>query len=383
MKRILFIINSTDMTYGASKSLGILLKNLKIEYDIIYPNSIFFKAPEQKIRQYAGEYLRNIYSFFLPSERCSIGFEKVHGIKKIAVFLREKLWYLDKYKIKRLIKKNNYDIVHLNCNNLSPLIDDKANYIIHIREIADKENKHFSKFQHQLEKAMGVIFIDKTVRNYISANMKNEKIIMNPVDMCGLNKVSVNDALIQLNLDQAIKPEDTVFSIIGSLLEMKGVHRVIKAFNENDLANCKLLIVGGGNSEYSEKCRTEAKKNPNIILYGEMENAALVYRISDFIIRGEPFFALGRTAYEGLYSGCGIIIPGSEKENGEDLFDYLNFKDRVFWYSPGNEKKLGEKIQELSGKKIRDKKFIGNSKEYVEQFCEFAEEVIKGRKNEN
>ena len=62
MKRILFIINSTDMTYGASKSLGILLKNLKIEYDIIYPNSIFFKAPEQKIRQYAGEYLRNIYS---------------------------------------------------------------------------------------------------------------------------------------------------------------------------------------------------------------------------------------------------------------------------------------------------------------------------------
>ena len=67
-----------------------------------------------------------------------------------------------------------------------------------------------------------------------------------------------------------------------------------------------------------------------------MENVNGIYAISDFIIRGEECFGVGRTVYEGLYSGCNVIIQGERQIDLFKISGYDKFKKKIFFYEPRN-----------------------------------------------
>ena len=97
--------------------------------------------------------------------------------------------------------------------------------------------------------------------------------------------------------------------------------------------------------------------------------------MSDYIIRGESYFCVGRTMYEGLYSGCDAIIPGEDKDKN-DLFEYEKFKNKIYLYQPGNSQELEHLLEKLSHQKVYNKTCLSNVDEYVGQFNNFIQSLV-------
>ena len=129
-------------------------------------------------------------------------------------------------------------------------------------------------------------------------------------------------------------PADKLFAYIGMLHPIKGTDLIIKAFSEAKFKKAKLLIVGAGNPLYAKHYRSLANDNGDTIVFlGRMEfqEVIKIYAVSDFVVRGDPDFRIGRTIYEALYAGCNLIIPGNI--NDLDLETGLQpFASRIFFY---------------------------------------------------
>ena len=125
----------------------------------------------------------------------------------------------------------------------------------------------------------------------------------------------------------------TVFAIIGMVIREKGVDRVIRAFRGVGHPHARLLVVGRGR----DRARFErlARGDDRIVFWGEDRAIERVYAMTDYVIRGEATFAVGRTMYEGLYAGSEVIVPASPED---EVFDRERFADRIHTYIPGDER---------------------------------------------
>ena len=124
-----------------------------------------------------------------------------------------------------------------------------------------------------------------------------------------------------------------------------------------------------------------AGNDGRVIFCGEMKDTGSIYRISDYIIRGEPQFCIGRTIYEGLFAGAGAIIPGhaadiGKMQSGDEL------REKIHFYEPESEETLATVIQECSHDRQRDRKFRSNIRHYMERYNRFIDKVTKGTKRE-
>ena len=129
MKKGLFIIHSTNMVYGASKSISELLKNVDYEFDIILPKSISDKLNEKEIRSFYGSKVGKIYRYWLPYKRVFLGRDNLN-ITKLDTYkylIREIISYFNIPLIHMLASKERYDFVYLNSITLYPLISKKNN----------------------------------------------------------------------------------------------------------------------------------------------------------------------------------------------------------------------------------------------------------------
>ena len=69
--------------------------------------------------------------------------------------------------------------------------------------------------------------------------------------------------------------------------------------------------------------------------------------MSDYIIRGEGEFRIGRTILEALYSDCMVIAP-SRNDKAFIIYRELDkFHDRNLFYSPRNESSLIHVLSDL------------------------------------
>ncbi len=99
-----------------------------------------------------------------------------------------------------------------------------------------------------------------------------------------------------------------------------------------------------------------------------------MFALADYVLRGEPYPCVGRTIYEALYAGCGVIIPGAEADHA--LFEYERFASRIHFYPPADEARLQTVFDELAGHKLTDKHGASNVAEQVRAFDTFVRGAV-------
>jgi len=321
--------------------------------------------------------LINIYRFWLPFEKIFLGksildFRKFDTYKYI---IKQLLSYISILFLRIHIRKKGYWFVYLNSITLYPIINNSQNYFLHVREILDTSNFYYKKITRKMNKCKGVIFIDYSTY-FPFIGIKAPSIIMNnPIDMESVKGLDLKMICKNLNIDL----NNTVISILGTISEVKGVDFIINCLNQSSNRNIILLVVGDiedKKNSYSKHCQVIAKINKNIRFIGEMADVTSIYAISDYIIRGEPVFAIGRTIYEGLYSGCKVIVPGDIENCKDKIFNYYQYKEKIIFYEPRNELDLIKKINQLGKVEKNLDDFVSNTQDYQRMHTSFINESI-------
>lgn len=368
----LFVIHSVNLVYGASRSLALLLKNIDYDYDIVFPKSISAKVTDEKIREVYGARIGKIFRLRLPFEKIYLGKERhtIFSAAGLKFTLSQLVSRFDFFKLRRIVKKGGYDFLYLNSLTLYPLVQEKT--FIHVREVLDCNETIKRSVTSKLERAEGVIFIDKATLQPFAENKKLTSILLsNPYDMTRVGEVDTE----RIREQWGISSEDVVYSILGSIIEVKGVREVLSAFIEANISHAKLLIVGDYTGEYAQSCRDLAKGNRSVIFTGELSDPTEIYAISHFVVRGEPMFCVGRTIYEALFSGCSVILPGEANKDFENLDMYEQYQGAVFFYEPRNIKALSQLMRNLQQpENIRS--FRSNVQEYVYQHTSFITDSL-------
>lgn len=374
--KALFILHEGIFIYGANRSIAGVLQNLSYDYDLMICRSFTKRVNKTELRELMGKHLRNIYEVWMPRYRCQY-YDKVSMFRECSHIVNNVLALFAAGRRKRLIRAGGYDYVHLNSLVLYPVIDAHASYVIHAREIINPQYRRIGKFISALRTAAGIIYIDEATRIPIEALMHgNRKLVLNnPFDMTHIAGVDYEESLRQFG----VSSENTIFAMLGQVGDNKGSKFVLRAFMRHENPNSRLLIVGNHDHAYGRECEKMTDKDSRIIYCGELKNTGSVYRISDYIIRGEPQFCIGRTIYEGLFSGAGVIIPGRNEDivkmqAGEEL------QDRICFYEPESERSLAERIDHCSHQKQKDREFRSNIDHYMEQYNKFIDRVVSDKK---
>jgi glycosyltransferase involved in cell wall biosynthesis len=340
--KVLFINHDTS-EYGASRSLELFLKNIPDwQKDMVVHLPLVNEA-----RKRFGDLVDRIYGCPLPLNRCwvnrqkhesefdwyaaNFGMPRYKG--KIGRLVR---WVKEKVKkelaIYELIKRNNYDLVHVNSLHLHQVVRRRFPFVLHIREVYDGSN---AEVYSSLKSAKGLIYIDQWVKKPFGQleNIPSTTII-NPVDMSCVNMPNREMAILDGDITKHV-----IFAIIGQINTHKGVPFVIQVFERYPNPNARLLVVGDGGDEIKKK-----NTDNRIIFTGHLSDLNDVYKNVDYVLRGEKYQAVGRTMLEALYAGCELIVPGDpDVSELEDLES--EFKGRVHFYKPREEESLSAILQ--------------------------------------
>ena len=371
--RALFVLHEGIFIYGANRSIAGVLQNIEYDYDLLICRSFTRKPDEAELRGLLGKHLQNIYTVWMPRYRCQY-YDKVSLPSECSHVVNNIMAFFGRGKRTRVIRQGGYDYVHLNSLVLFPVIDGNARYIVHAREIINPQYRRIGQFARALERAAGIIYIDEATRIPIEAVVRNKRAIVlnNPFDMTWVADTGYEESLRKYGVTQA----NTIFAMLGQVGDNKGSKFVLRSFMRHANPDSRLLIVGNNNHAYGRECEKMTENDGRVIYCGEMKDTGSVYRISDYIIRGEPQFCIGRTIYEGLYAGAGVIIPGHETDiekmqSGDEL------RRKIHFYEPESEEALAAVIQECSHVRQTDRTFMSNIGHYMERYNRFIDRRTK------
>lgn len=357
--KICFITHDASL-YGASQSLKTLLYSLSLDDNIDYDLIVSSRWKNTLDKKYLSEWfstsIESIHFFVLPF------FNKFKGSKtSLRLKLENVKWILERKRLYDFLKKGNYDWVYLNSTVLLPVVNNEFSFVMHVRESLE-ETTVLKYWKQKIESIKRIFFIDRaTCEPFNILQLKGYLILNNPFDMTYLGQMDA------LSLKRKINSEEqTIFALIGSIHPDKGVDFIINSFINVSLSKSKLLIVGNGYKDYVNYCKRIAARNENIIFWGEESEIGKIFLIADFILRGESFPCIGRTTYEGLFSGCKVIVPGN-KEYYTKLIEDDHLND-VLTYSPRNKSEFEHLLKRCDGYKIKERIFLSNVEKYKMQF---------------
>lgn len=372
--KALFIIHCQDPIYGASRSVSTLIRNLDADVDLIFPVKVKKDGritPEQ-IKGYYGNRVQNVW--YLPQpERLTLLDEKIPLTTHIKSTVKELLFFITKFLYHNIYKKGRYTFIHLNSVVLYPMLEEKYPMFLHVREILKNDlswlDRGFSDF---LSKAHGVFFIDSSTQKHCPDINVPQMVLVNPFDQTSVGLIDPGKTLQTLGVPEG----KTVYSIIGVIQPWKGVDLAVKAFQKAKLENAVLLIVGDDKtpSSYLTMTKQLAQNAPNILFLGELENTDQVYRITDYVLRCDNVLGLGRTVFEGLYSGCGVIVQNQGKPYSDLDSCPESMRDRVFYYQLQDVDSLAAALQKTHKIKMEHREYLSNVPAYVEKFSAFVKE---------
>lgn len=351
------IINHDTSVYGASKSLRTYLPELCKSHDVtLYlPKSInIFKKTKIDHKSFFG--IDKIEYIFQPFSLCYKG-EKRLFKTKIKFFIINVFFYLIKYYLISKLKKQNYSKIILNSIVLHPFIVKDINFVLHVRESA----KINSFLLRNMKNAQKIIFIDYSTQNiFLKYNkiISKSYVINNPFNM---SKKICNFG-VHTNI---LSNSKIICAMIGQIADNKGVDFVLNAFSKLDNKKYILLIIGKIylENDYHKKCINF--KSSNVIFLDEIKDIVPFYSYIDIVIRGESFFTIGRTIYEGLFSSCNVLIPGSLK-NISQIYEYDKFSRNIFFYRPRDIQSFLNQIREIN--KVIKRQYYSNVEEYINEF---------------
>lgn len=377
MKKVLIITHSSNFMYGAAKSLEFLIANIDWDIDFISPKFYLHPFTKDEIKKYTHNRCNNTKSMLLKTKIDTV-YEKsykksISNQDKLKQMLKNRLSFFDRTRLYKMMKNNRYDYVLLNSMILYDYIDNHNKYILYIREKFVGDEKTYKRLISKMRLAEKIIFIDPLLLEPFKKDLntfKSYKCINNPFDMSNLNNQTFESACENLDLKEGLLKNQIVVSCIGVIMQEKGIDFIINSFVRANRKDIKLLIAGSGKSEYLSYCKKIA--NDNVIFIGEVEDILNVYKISDYIIRGDQDFATGRTVYEGLYAGCYIIMQGNKTEAEEKMFEYSRFKERVIFYKSRDIKELQSIFTNIKKNEINNiaksniEEYINKIKNYID-----------------
>ncbi|MFD1629016.1 hypothetical protein [Pseudopedobacter beijingensis] len=364
--KLVFVTNDISY-YGASRSLRSLIKGLQevygnsIDIYLVIPKRLKSKNDFNAISLWFGVPVPKIHEFCLPFYNNYKG--KLESYYHVLFNLK---WKINKKKFYGFLKKERFDFIQLNSLTLLDVANSGFPMVLHVRETINELDKS-SYIQYKLKELRKIIFIDGTTNSALEKFELPEKCILNnPFSMKELAYVKSSKELIFL---QDLCAGKTVFSLIGKIHKDKGTEFFLNAFKQIEEDNKILLIKGGGNANYVKYLKSIAPSNAVFLDAGP--NVENLYLISDYIVRGEEFPCIGRTTFEALYAGLGVILPGNENYYLEHLNDYSRFGKSVYTYNPRDTHELISLVQMLKPIDKFDKKLLSNIPEYVKQFFDF------------
>ncbi|MEO6775183.1 MAG: glycosyltransferase [Kofleriaceae bacterium] len=350
---------------GAARSLRELVRNYEgAEYDLAVPH--FASVPEDdEIRRFFGDRLHRIVRFWLPWSEVYAGHPTVRqSARSHLVF--PLAWRAQRASFERFVRRERYDLVHLNSLVLHPMLRADVPMLLHVREIL---TEHHDRVRADAARAAGVIFIDQATRAPFAPRLPERSAVLNnPVDMTAVGTLParLDDRL------RGARDHLTVFAMIGDLNPEKGTPFVIEAFRAVRAPDVRLILVGRS----AERAAFEqlASADPRIVVWGEEREIAQVYSAADHVIRGEAYPCVGRTIYEALYAGCGVIVPGAA--DTAELFERDRFRDRVQFYAPRDRAAFVAAVEAAAPHRHPVKRGESNVTAYVAEFDRFVRRVL-------
>lgn len=348
---VLYVLNSTSIYGGASKSFLHLLKgliNLGVKPVIVVPDNNGICVTLRRM---------NVTTIDVPFKHHT--YPAYNGLKNKLFFLPRlfgRIWMNHNafYKLKKHLKGQNFDLVHTNVSVINigfKLAKSmKIPHVYHFREFADLDfNMHYFPSKYFFYKKINkknsfFITITNQIKNYHHLNEKNTKVIYNPISE-RLNHIDFSHDL-------------NYFLFAGRLVPTKGLMEVIQAYVEyvkiikNPL---KLLIAGDqpDNNYIKDIYRIIQINNlqEHIEFLGPRSDIEMLMNNAKAIIVASKFEAFGRCMAEAMFHGCLVIgknIAGTKEQfdngiefcgeeigvrynNKEDLVKALEYISEINW----------------------------------------------------
>lgn len=364
--KILFVAHAITY-YGASRSLRELVAGYDgVTADVVVPR--FTNAPTDSwIREFMGPRVRKIVRFWLPWSPVYLGHPKLWQAPR--GYLYPLGWRAEQRRFARFVEREGYDAVHLNSLVLHPMLTNDLPFIFHVRDILSEQHE---RVWSDAEHARGTIFIDEATRKPFEPRLPSTHIVLNnPIDMTAVGKPP-RDATARLGGDPA---ELDIFAVVSNFTEERGLPFLVESFRQVRSPKARLLLVGQAHQP-AMQARLErlAGDDLRIIFWGEVSDVAQIYTLADYVLRGEAYACVGRTIYEALFSGCGVVIPGERATH--NLFEYDRFSDRIHFYAPRDRESFTAVLDSLAGKKQLAKRGESNVQQYVAAFDRFVRGAI-------
>jgi len=342
--KILFVFNQQNF-YGGELSLSTLIDHLPkdIKYSLIF-RKIPFRPDNIKSFRNRFPCADSIKFLYLPSDIYWWSSKPI--INRFKDAIKNILWYLHRRKYSVFLQNSNFNLIHLNSYLLGRMITDNFKTIYHVRTMCYNISRN-----HVKRLAMAFpIFIDNVVAKPFWELGLLGKVIGNPIDIPEIDR----EYLELLKVKYPRLSKGPVFGVFGFVSKNKGVIFILKTFLEYASANATLIIIGDGNYEQIQDVRKLVDDRLIYIEKLHYSKMGSVYNLTDYLIRGEDCYQIGRTVYEALQAGSHVIIPGTSENlnNNPRLKGVIN---RLVFYKPRDGITLGGIITNIENKPIRDK----------------------------
>jgi glycosyltransferase involved in cell wall biosynthesis len=363
--KLLFVAHTVGFG-GAARSLRELVRGYDVDADLAIPRMVPVPS-DAEIRRFIGPNLRRIHRFWLPWSEIYVGHPTVRQSAR-SHLLFPITWRAQRRAFERFVRRERYDGVHLNSVVLHPMLTADVPMSMHVREIVSERH---AWVRANAARARGVVFIDEATRKPFAPEVPKKHIVLNnPVNMTGVGTLPV-DVEKRIGGD----PQKlVVFAIIGDLTDEKGLPFVIESFRKLPAADTRLLLVGRAVPQQREKLERLAAGASRIVFWGEERDVAGIYTLADYVMRGEAYPCVGRTIYEALYAGAGVIVPGAAATHG--MFEYERFADRIAFYPPRDTDAFVATLATLAGRKRTGKQGESNVERYVAEFDRFIRDAL-------
>lgn len=277
----------------------------------------------------------------------------------------------------RSCKREQAEIIHVfNRWQFIPIIrrlNPNARIILHIHQLSalNMNEKQSSKLRGMIDVYITCSrFMVQKIHEKTGDDVSKISLVANGAN---LDKFSPVDEQARTSLRSRYGfADEKIILYAGRLVENKGAHIVVEAFNSLNTSNVKLLIVGG--NTYSDSTKTDyikklekmaSNKNKDIKFYGyvDQDELADLYKISNiFVLPSIVEEALSMSLVEAMASGLAVV--GSNRGGISDLVE--DGKGGFLIDEHDNVNTWAQRIKELLDDPALCQEFGSNARKMIE-----------------